>query len=588
MKFVRRLNETLLAVILMSFSGLGMAAWPDTAGIGACNFTNPYAGTNDCIVYSGSNWTDATAAADCASLFTSSYTYSFALGGVCNTVPLAASCVENLGTADEKINENQEDTSKDEAQCNTLSGVCSAILKGDYFPASGGVCDTAPPPITCEEEGLEPEACEAMDDNADVDVTEDAGYISFTPLTASRSPSSFIFIPGAGVKAKAYAPLAQELAKSGLYTAILLSQDQQSISDVMGLPGNAATVNWLLGGHSLGGVLASKFILDNPGLVGGLALLASYPEAADDLSGLPIKVVSVYAENDLIATPTEVLGAATQLPAANTIFAEIRGGNHAYFGYYGEQDGDGAADINKSKQLELTAASIRHLAGRVESGLPDLTDRYQGILSKMSSIAGCWWTQFGVAGYEPNDLRYGNFDINRATSVTDFVSAQPGITPGASPELSIASFMGQSGNPDAIDFPPIIDGSIECKVLTQDRIVDDLGIPPQREQRQCDAMNRYVAMYASYFVTNGNGKRYDGWSFNFPADNLYTTGPDFIASESAQASITVDKINRVATIQSPAFFATNDPDTYGAAAGRHYCKSIGFERMYILLDSIAE
>ena len=30
----------------------------------------------------------------------------------------------------------------------------------------------------------------------------------------------------------------------------------------------------------------------------------------------------------------------------------IDGGNHAYYGYYGEQDGDGVADITQKEQQE--------------------------------------------------------------------------------------------------------------------------------------------------------------------------------------------------------------------------------------------
>jgi hypothetical protein len=36
----------------------------------------------------------------------------------------------------------------------------------------------------------------------------------------------------------------------------------------------------------------------------------------------------------------------------------IEGGNHAYFGMYGEQKGDGRASISRERQIEITADAI--------------------------------------------------------------------------------------------------------------------------------------------------------------------------------------------------------------------------------------
>ena len=40
----------------------------------------------------------------------------------------------------------------------------------------------------------------------------------------------------------------------------------------------------------------------------------------------------------------------------------IEGGCHAYFGMYGEQDGDGDATISVEKQIEITAEAILEFA----------------------------------------------------------------------------------------------------------------------------------------------------------------------------------------------------------------------------------
>ncbi|MBN2882364.1 MAG: hypothetical protein JXN10_02475, partial [Clostridia bacterium] len=37
---------------------------------------------------------------------------------------------------------------------------------------------------------------------------------------------------------------------------------------------------------------------------------------------------------------------------------EITGGNHAYFGNYGEQKGDGTASISREEQQNITAKAV--------------------------------------------------------------------------------------------------------------------------------------------------------------------------------------------------------------------------------------
>lgn len=51
-------------------------------------------------------------------------------------------------------------------------------------------------------------------------------------------------------------------------------------------------------------------------------------------------MISIYAANDGLAGPEEVLSAQPRLPS-ETQFIELPGGNHAGFGWYGIQQGDG-------------------------------------------------------------------------------------------------------------------------------------------------------------------------------------------------------------------------------------------------------
>jgi len=135
-------------------------------------------------------------------------------------------------------------------------------------------------------------------------------------------------------------------------------------------PGKAADViaaypaiqRWAVGGHSLGGAMAANFAKNNPGKVEGLILTASYPASSDDLSQSNLKVVSIYASLDGLATGPKIDASRALLPTT-TIWVKIEGGNHAQFGWYGAQAGDNPAAISRAAQQETTIqASIDLLA----------------------------------------------------------------------------------------------------------------------------------------------------------------------------------------------------------------------------------
>lgn len=76
------------------------------------------------------------------------------------------------------------------------------------------------------------------------------------------------------------------------------------------------------------------------------------------LSENDVLVTSVYASEDGLATVEEIEASATQLPP-DTTFVEIEGGNHAGFGWYGEQDGDGeASSTREARQEQVVAATL--------------------------------------------------------------------------------------------------------------------------------------------------------------------------------------------------------------------------------------
>ncbi len=118
---------------------------------------------------------------------------------------------------------------------------------------------------------------------------------------------------------------------------------------------NPTIEHWYLSGHSLGAAMAASYVADNLDKIAGLILLAGYSTADISQSNLP--VLAIYGSEDQVMDAEKVAEYRSNLPA-NTIEETILGGNHAQFGRYGEQDGDGQAEISIEEQLNNTITSI--------------------------------------------------------------------------------------------------------------------------------------------------------------------------------------------------------------------------------------
>jgi len=158
-----------------------------------------------------------------------------------------------------------------------------------------------------------------------------------------------IFYPGGKVEANAYLPLLIRLSEMG-YTTVLVKMplnlavfNSDGAKEALALAPEIK--EWYLAGHSLGGAMASSYVEKNFGLFKGLILLAAYP-----LNDAPIETLVLYGTYD------QVLDQSTLEGVANKV--EIIGGNHAYFGNYGEQEGDGIAIITREEQQSFTVEAI--------------------------------------------------------------------------------------------------------------------------------------------------------------------------------------------------------------------------------------
>jgi pimeloyl-ACP methyl ester carboxylesterase len=198
-------------------------------------------------------------------------------------------------------------------------------------------------------------------------VAQSAGSLIFQP--AGQPTTGFIFYPGGRVDYRAYAPLAQSLADAGYLVAIPRMPLNLAVFGI----GKAQAVidaypeieHWVIGGHSLGGSMAAAFADENRSAIDGLVFLASYPASSNDLSASGMPVLSIYGEQDGLADPATVEQSRPLLPASAT-FVEIAGGNHAQFGWYGDQSGDNPAEITREDQQQQVTAAILAFLQTVE------------------------------------------------------------------------------------------------------------------------------------------------------------------------------------------------------------------------------
>ena len=173
---------------------------------------------------------------------------------------------------------------------------------------------------------------------------------------------SIIFYQGAFVDNASYSIWASKVAEAG-YSVYLL---KQPLNLAIFNPDLAEKVinsehlsHYIVGGHSLGGVMSSRFAAgrqDNSGLEGAF-FLASYPDQKGSLKDFKGKVLSIVGSKDGVLNQSSYEKSKTYLPQ-QTVNITLEGGNHAGFGSYGAQKGDNQADISNEKQQKEIAVEL--------------------------------------------------------------------------------------------------------------------------------------------------------------------------------------------------------------------------------------
>lgn len=185
-------------------------------------------------------------------------------------------------------------------------------------------------------------ALEALASDAEVQVMETPYGWVFIPQEAVKG--GLAFYPGGLVEPQAYAPTLRQIAMGGYRVALLRVRFNLAVTEqgkARQAMAEAPSLPWAVGGHSLGGVVASNFAQSSDE-VRALVMWAAYPQ--NDLSAKDLPTLALFAELDGVIRPEQLEASLGKFPK-NTHRQTIPGLNHAGFAAYGPQRGDQAATI---------------------------------------------------------------------------------------------------------------------------------------------------------------------------------------------------------------------------------------------------
>ena len=171
--------------------------------------------------------------------------------------------------------------------------------------------------------------------------------------------NALIFYPGAKVEETAYAPMLHRLAAEGMDVYLVkmpLRFAFLGIHKAERIVDQAGYRQYFIGGHSLGGAMAAIYASEHETDFAGEILFAAYPTKETTLD-----TQIIYGSEDGVVN-VDRIKAAPSLVSGRFEEYVIPGGNHAQFGDYGKQIGDGEASITAREQQEQTAKEILRFA----------------------------------------------------------------------------------------------------------------------------------------------------------------------------------------------------------------------------------
>ena len=184
--------------------------------------------------------------------------------------------------------------------------------------------------------------------------TDDSIIIKENYLVLSpeiETTTALIFYPGAKVEYIAYLPILEQIKNKSNIKCILVEMpfnmaifDSNAADEI--ISSYPEIESWYIGGHSMGGAMASSYASNNKEKVNGLILMGAY-------------VYGDYPPKDALTVYGTFNTSVGEKIDYNENIVIIEGGNHAQFGNYGKQRGDPDATISTLKQQEITVEAIK-------------------------------------------------------------------------------------------------------------------------------------------------------------------------------------------------------------------------------------
>ena len=348
---------------------LGDGGEPATSGEGgepaiSCRYDNRFAGP-DCKEYLGSHWDDrALVEQDCGASFVEEN--AKVVEEACpDEMEIGAAMMRAKGVCHVGIGaETAYDVYSYDGPMDRLASACTVHLDGVFeVLVDDGTGATVHQPL--------PEALDALDSNDQVAVSsgcKDKDCLAemidrketfdFVPKGVTPERGLIIY-PAGNVDPRAYAPPAMALAEEGIFVSIVPMENYLPTNGYLHADlvreRNPQVQRWFVGGHGLGGTMATRYGATETGkTLLGLVLWSAVAGEVYDLGQSALKVLSVFGELDENYNAEQIQQFAHTLPE-DTAYVCIKGGDYGQFGYY--EDDSSVATISREKQQEQVLLS---------------------------------------------------------------------------------------------------------------------------------------------------------------------------------------------------------------------------------------
>ncbi|WP_239004685.1 alpha/beta fold hydrolase [Paenibacillus tepidiphilus] len=194
----------------------------------------------------------------------------------------------------------------------------------------------------------------AMQSDDQIEVAKIKEGYRFEPVEGETTGPNIIIYPGGLVEPSSYSPMARKLAEKGhrVYIAEMpfnLAMFGQNKADAF--IAEHPDESFVIGGHSLGGVFASRYAAEHTDSLDGVFFLASYADDSGSLTDSSLSALQITGTDDGVLNLERWKDAKKNLPEGTT-YVSVEGGNHGQFGSYGNQKGDRAPEISDEQQWD--------------------------------------------------------------------------------------------------------------------------------------------------------------------------------------------------------------------------------------------